>query len=64
MLDNEYVRDDHKSTRLPILARIKYLNMLKFIADHLKTKRMSKHPVKKLPLKRYVPDQYRTQQVL
>ena len=36
--------------------------MLKFVPDHLKTKRMCKHAVKKLPyLLRYVPDQYKTQ---
>ena len=38
--------------------------MLKFVSDHLKTKKMSKHVVKKLPyLWRYLPDQYTTQRI-
>ena len=41
----------------------KYISeMLKFVPDHLKTKRMCKQAVKKLPfLIRYVLDQYKTQ---
>ena len=38
--------------------------MLKFVSDHLKTKKMSKHVVKKLPyLWRYLPDQYAIQRI-
>ena len=38
--------------------------MIKFVPDHLKTKKMRKYAVKKLPyLLRYVPDQYKTQQM-
>ena len=38
--------------------------MLKFVSDHLKTKKLCKNEVKKLPdLLRYVPDQYKTQQM-
>ena len=38
--------------------------ILKFAPDHLKTKRMCKHAVSKLPfVKRYVPDQNKTQQM-
>ena len=38
--------------------------MLKFCPGHLKTKSMCKHAVKKLPfLLRYIPDQYKTQQM-
>ena len=38
--------------------------MLKFFPDHLKTKRMCQHAVKKLLfLLRYVLDQYKTQQM-
>ena len=38
--------------------------MLKFVPDHLKTKKMCKHAVKKLTyLLRYVPNQYETQQM-
>ena len=39
------------------------LDMLKFVPDHLKTKKMCKHTVKKLLyVLRYVADQYKTQQ--
>ena len=35
--------------------------MLKFVPDHLKTKKICKDAVKKLPyLLRYVPNQYKT----
>ena len=38
--------------------------MLKFVPDNLKTKKMCKHAVKKLPfLIRYVSDQYKIQQM-
>ena len=38
--------------------------MLKFVPDHLRTKNMCTHAVKKLPyLLRYVPDRYKTQQM-
>ena len=36
--------------------------MLKFVPDHLKTKVICKHAVKKFFLKGYVLDQYKTQQ--
>ena len=37
-------------------------DMLKFVPDHIKTKKMCKNKVKKLPyLLRYVSDQYKTQ---
>ena len=39
--------------------------MLKFVPDHLKTKKMRKHAVKKLPeLLRYVPDQIKVNKCL
>ena len=38
--------------------------MLRFIPDHLKTKKISKDDFKKLPLVvRYVPDRYKTQEM-
>ena len=38
--------------------------MLKFGPDHLKTKKMCKHVVKKLSYQlKYVPDQFKTQQM-
>ena len=38
--------------------------LLKFVPDHLKIKKMCKHVVKNLPyLLRYISDQYKTQQM-
>ena len=38
--------------------------ILKFVPDHVKTKKMCKHTVKKiLFIMRYLPDQYQTQQM-
>ena len=38
--------------------------MLEFVSDHLKTRKMCKNVVKKLLyLLRYVPDKYKTQQI-
>ena len=38
--------------------------MLRLVSDHLKTKRMCKHVVKKWPfIIKYVPDQYKTQRM-
>ena len=44
---------------ISIRTVMKNPEMLKFVPDHLKTKKMCKHVVKKIPyLLRYVPDQY------
>ena len=49
--------DVSKSLNISIGTVMKNPEMLKFIPDHLKTKKMCKHTVKKLPyLLRYVPD--------
>ena len=61
MADN---MDIYKSLNISIGTVMKNLEMLQFVADHLKTKTMCKHAVKKLPyLLRYVPDQYKTPQI-
>ena len=53
-----------KSLNISIVTVMKNLEMLKFILHHLKTKKMCKRTVKKLPyLLRYVLDQYKTQQL-
>ena len=45
-------------------AIMKNPEMLKFISDHLKTKKMCKHPAKKLPfVLRYISDRYKTQHI-
>ena len=38
--------------------------MIRFVFDQLKTKKMCKHAVKKLPFLRYVPDECKTQERL
>ena len=54
--------DNRKPLKTNIGAKIKNPEMLKFIPDHLKTKKMCKDTVKKLPLViRFVPDRYKTQ---
>ena len=54
----------YKSLNISIGTVMKNLEMLKVVLDHLKTKKLCKHSVKKLPyLLRYVPDQYKTQQM-
>ena len=56
--------DIYKSLNINIGTVIKNPEMLKFVPDHLKTKKMFKHAVKKLPyLLRYIPDQYTTQEM-
>ena len=64
MIDCEYSMDVYKSVTISIGTLIKCPEMLKFVPDHLKTKKMCKHAVKKLSyVIRYVPDQYKTQQM-
>ena len=49
------IRDVYTSLNISIGTAIK------FVPDHLKTNKMCKHAVKKLPyLLRYVPDKYKT----
>ena len=48
----------YKSLNIDIGAVMKNLEIINFVSDHLKTKKMCKHAVKKLPyLLRYIPDQ-------
>ena len=55
--------DIYKSLKLSIGAVVKNPEMLKFIPDHLETRKMCKYTVKKLPFViRYVPDQNKAQQ--
>ena len=58
------IMEVYKSINISIVTVMKNSEMLKFVPDHLKTKKMCKHAVKKLPyVLRYVPDQYDTQQM-
>ena len=61
MVDSMHI---YKSLNITIETVIKNPEMLKFVPDHLNTKKMCRHAVRKLPyLLRYVPDQYKTQQM-
>ena len=54
--------DIYKSVKISIGTVMKNPEMLKFVPDHLKTKKMCKHSVEKLPfLIRHVPDRYKNQ---
>ena len=56
--------DNYKSLNINIGTVIKNSEMLKFVFDPLKTKKICKHLVKKLPyLLRYVPDQCKSKQM-
>ena len=51
------IMDIHKSLNISIVTVMKSTEIIKFVLDHLKTKKMCRHAVKKLPyLLRYVPD--------
>ena len=51
----------YKSPNISTRTVMKNPEMLKFVSDHLKTKKMCKHAVRKLPyLLRYVPNQFKT----
>ena len=56
------IMDVFKSLNISIGTIIKNPEIIKFLPDHVKTKKMCQHAVKKLHyLLRYVPDQYKTQ---
>ena len=64
MIDSEYSTNIFKSLNISIRTVMRNPEILKFVPDHLKTKKLCRHAVKKLPyLLRYVPDQYRTQKM-
>ena len=53
-----------KSLNINIGKVMRNIEMLKFVPDHLRTKKMCKDAVQKLPdLLRYVPNQYKAQQM-
>ena len=56
--------DIYKSLNFNIGTIMRNTEMLKFVSDYLKTKKICKHAVKKLThIIIYVPDQYKTQQM-
>ena len=53
-----------KSLNISIGTVVENPKMLKFVPDHLKTKKLVKHAMKELSyLLRYVADQYKAQQM-
>ena len=64
IVDREYSMGINKSVKVSIGTVRKNPEMLKFVPDHLETKTMCKHVVKKLTFViRYFPDYYRTHQM-
>ena len=65
MVDSEYSTDIYyKSLNISIGTVMRNPEMLKFVPDHLKTRKICKHGVKRLPfLLRYALDQYKTQEM-
>ena len=56
------IMDIYKSLNFSIGTVMKNPEIVKFVPDHLKTKKICKYAVKKLPyLLSYVPDEYKTQ---
>ena len=63
MVDSEYSSENNDPLKISIGAIIKNLETLRFVPDHVKTKKMCKHAVKKLLFViRYVSDRYLTQE--
>ena len=61
MVDSEHSLGDYKPSKISIKEVMKNPEMLKFVPDHLKTKQIGNHAVKKLRFViRYVPDQFKT----
>ena len=50
MIDSEYSTNIYKSSNISIGTAMRNPEMLKFVTDHLKTKKMCKHEVKKITL--------------
>ena len=49
MVDSEYSMDIYKSLNISIVTVIKNPEILKFVLDYLKSQKMCKYVVKKLP---------------
>ena len=65
MFNSKYSSDKYKTLEISIGAIIKYLEMLRFVPDHLKTKIMCNNAVKKLPFTiKYVTDRYKTKKIV
>ena len=61
MVDIKYSPDNYMSLKISIGAIMRNPEMLRFVPDYLKSKKMFKNDVKKLTFViKYVPDQYKT----
>ena len=49
MVDSEYSMGIYQSAIISIVTVMENPEMLKFVPDHLKSKQMCKHAIKKLP---------------
>ena len=63
IVDSEYGIDIYKSIKIIIRTAMKSPKLLKFVLDHLKTKKMCKNAVKLPFVIRYVCDQWKTQNI-
>ena len=64
MVENEHSPDFDEPLKISIGAITKYPEILRFTPYHIKLKKMCKHAAKKMRFViRYVPDQYKTQEM-
>ena len=49
MVDRKYTMDVYKSVKIGIATGIKNSEMLQFFPDYLRTEKICKHAVKKIP---------------
>ena len=64
MTESEYSPGNYTSLKISIAWIIKDPEILRFLLDHLKTKKICRYAVKKLPFViRYVPNWYKTQKI-
>ena len=64
MVDSKYISGNYMSLKISIVAVINNPEMLIFISDHLKNKKIRKHAVRKLSfIMRANPDRYQAQEM-
>ena len=64
MLDSKNNPNNSNTLKISIGTIVKNSEMLRFVTDHLKTKKLCKNSVKKLPFViKYVPDRYKTKEM-
>ena len=64
MVDSEHNMIIYKSIKISTGAVMNNLEIVKFVPDHLKTKKICEHAVKKIPFViQHVLDRYKSQQM-